>query len=297
MPVMRSSRPKISASGWFSHPRMYFSPARPSRAASRCPRRDVGHVDQIEAGVERGEHPPEQVVHDHLARRGGLHFPGADGIRRVDDHDGQPTGGVFVGHALGEELRAFVGADHVVAGDRRRLGAGPAVLGNAERTDARGIDHALDARSRAGLEHVARALHVVAVDLGRIPGPEPIVGGDVEDEPAALDRRAQGVGLEDVAADELGRAAFERPEAARRASQHSDAAALGHQLPRQIGSHEAGGARDQHIHGYATPWASLLPIGQRGVGEADDDRSLPWMMDFTQKRSFPAPAARSANPC
>src|SRR4030095_5746990 len=50
-------------------------------------------------------------------------------------------------------------------------------------------------------------------------------------------------------------------EAARRASQHPDAAAVGHQPTRHVGPHESGGARDQHIHGPATPPASLLPMG------------------------------------
>src|SRR4029077_11297676 len=146
-----------------------------------------------------------------------------------------------------------------------------------------------DSGPRAGLEHVAGALHVVAIDLGPIPGPEAIVGGDVEDEPAALDRRAQGVGLEDVSADEVGRAAFERPEAARRTGQHSDAAAVGHQPPRPVGSHEAGVARAQHIHGYATPPASLLPIGQGEDGALANGTGKGWarrLWDWQPARSY-----------
>jgi hypothetical protein len=96
------------------------------------------------------------------------------------------------------------------------------------------------------------------VDLARIVGPEPVIAGHVEDPRAALDRRSHGVGLEDVAAHHLDRATLERLEAAGRASEDTDAITVGDEQARHVGSHEAGGAGDQHIHGGATPEPSLL---------------------------------------
>src|SRR6266849_7632881 len=149
--------------------------------SQEMPARDIGHVNQIEAGIDRGDHAPEEIVEDHLAGRGWLDVPWAEGSARIDYDNRQAAGGVFLGHALGEELRALVGPDHVVEAHGRGLGAGPALSGQSERADARGVDDALDTGPRAGLEHGARAVHVVAVDLTWMAGPEPIVTGHVED--------------------------------------------------------------------------------------------------------------------
>ena len=211
--------------------------------------RHVGDVDQVETCVESGDHASQKIVEDHLAGRRGPDFPRADGIARIDDDHGQAASGVLLGDTLGEKLRALVGADHVVELDGCGLGAEATVAGQAERADARGVDHALDARPRARLEHGARAIHVVAVDLGRVLRPEPVVRCDVEDLRAALDRAGHGNGVEHVAAHHLDRAAFERPEAACRTREDSHAMALGDEQSRHVGPHETGGAGDQHIHG------------------------------------------------
>ena len=149
--------------------------------------------------------------------------------------------------------------DHVVERDGRGLGAGRAVPGQAQRADARGVDHAIDARPRAGLEHGACAVHVVTIDLGRIAGPEPVVRRYVEDPRAALERTGDGIRLEDVSAEHLDGAALERPEAARGAGEDPDTVAVGDEQTRHVGSHEAGGAGDQHVHGGATPAVQLTP--------------------------------------
>jgi hypothetical protein len=208
---------------------------------------------------ERGEHAPQKVVEDHLAGGGGPDLPGADGIARVDDHDGQAASCVLLGDTLGEELRALVETDHVAEADGCGLGAEAPVSGQADGADARGVDHALDARLGARLEHGARALHVVAVDLAGILGPEPIVRRDVEHLRTALDRAGHRTGLEDVAAHHLDRTAFERPEATRWTGENPHAIALGDEQSRDVGPHEAGGARDQHIHAEATPHLSVRP--------------------------------------
>src|SRR5580704_17194583 len=157
--------------------------------------RDIGDVDQVEARVERSEHASQQIVEDHLAGGGGLDLPPADGIARIDNYNGKASSRVLLGDTLGEKLRTLVGADHVAEANGRGLGAEATISGQAEGADARGVDHALDARLSAPLEHGARAIHVIAVDLGGVLRPESIVRRDVEDLRAALDRAGHGGGL------------------------------------------------------------------------------------------------------
>jgi hypothetical protein len=95
----------------------------------------------------------------------GLTSHGSTGGGGINDDDGQATGRVFLGHALGEELGALVGPDHVVEAHGRGLGAGPTLPGQSECADARCADDTLDTGT-----------------------------------PAARDRRGHGIGLEGVAA-------------------------------------------------------------------------------------------------
>ena len=228
----------------------------------------VGHVDHIEAGVESGEHAPAQIVQDQLA--GGRRFdvPRSERSARVDDDDRQPAGGILLGHALSEELGAPVGADHVVEVHGGGLGARLAVLGQTERADARSVDHALDAGPCAGLEHRARAVDVVAINFIWVGGPEPVVARHVKDLSATVNRLRHGVGLENVAAPHLDRAALEGSETAGRAGEDPDAVPVGDEQARYIGSHEAGGARDQHIHGvlHSTNFSGVLRAADRSRG-------------------------------
>jgi len=113
---------------------------------------------------------------------------------------------------------------------------------------ARGIDHAAHIGALARVEHGTRAVHVVAVDLPGILRPQAIVGRHVEDHGAAPDDGGEGVGIEDVAAENLHAAAAERLQAACGAREDPDAVAVGDEQPRHVGSHEAGGPGDQHIH-------------------------------------------------
>jgi len=74
----------------------------------------------------------------------GLTSHGSTGGGGINDDDGQATGRVFLGHALGEELGALVGPDHVVEAHGRGLGAGPTLPGQSECADARCADDTLD---------------------------------------------------------------------------------------------------------------------------------------------------------
>jgi hypothetical protein len=70
----------------------------------------------------------------------------------------------------------------------------------------------------------------------------------VEDLPAALDRAGHRIGLADVAAHHLDRAALERPQATGRTGEDLHAVTIDKEEPGDIGSHEAGSAGDQHVH-------------------------------------------------
>src|SRR3989442_899800 len=117
-------------------------------------------------------------------------------------------------------------------------------------------------RPRAGFEHCARTVHVVAINLARIGGPEPVVARYVKDPRTTRDRPGHGVGLEGIAAPQLDRAALERPQAAGRAGQDPDAVTVGHEQARHIRSYEAGGAGDQHIHDGAAPGSAYSRRGR-----------------------------------
>ena len=134
----------------------------PEPRGEQMPAGHVGHVNQVETGIEGGEHPSVEIVQHHPPGGGGLHLPRADGVARVDDDHGQPARGELLGHALGQKLGALVVADHVVEAHRGGLGARAPVPGESEGAHARGIDHAADIGALAGLEHGARAVHVVA---------------------------------------------------------------------------------------------------------------------------------------
>src|SRR5262249_22570045 len=146
------------------------------------------------------------------------------------------------------------------------LGSQASIAGKTDGAEARRIDYATDAGARASLEHGAGAVHVVAVDLASILRPQPIVRRDVEDEAAAGEGGVEGLRVEDVAAEDLDAAAGERLEAARRPREDPHAVAVGDEQPRHVGSHEAGGPGDQHVHG-ATSSASLL-LFSRGSSDA-----------------------------
>ncbi len=96
----------------------------------------------------------------------------------------------------------------------------------------------------------------------------------MEDPRAARDRRGHGIALEDVAAHHLDPATLERPEAAGRASEDPDTIAVSDKHARHFGSHEAGGAGDQHIHVWCHSRAQLTPAagGCYHSGESPAER-------------------------
>src|SRR5262249_21894190 len=64
-------------------------------------------------------------------------------------------------------------------------------------------DHTVDRGAARGFEQIARAVDIGAIEIRGIGRPQTIIGCDVEDEPAAIDCTAQGVGVAQVAGDRL----------------------------------------------------------------------------------------------
>src|SRR5215470_3805994 len=162
------------------------------------PARHVGHVDEVEAGVERGEGAPQEIVEDEPARGRWLHLPGADGIARVDDDHGQAARREFLGHTLGEELGALVVADHVLEGHRRGLGSRASIARKTDGAETRRIDYATDAGARAGLAHGSGAVPVVALALATIFPPQGTARRDAEAAPPAREGAGEGLRVKDV---------------------------------------------------------------------------------------------------
>src|SRR5262249_18072795 len=156
----------------------------------------------------------------------------------------------------------------------------PPVPRMADGADARGIDHATDAGALAGLEYRARTVHIVAVDLARVLRPQPIVRRNMEDETAAGQSGSEGLWIEDVSAKDLHRAAGQRLQAARGPREDADAVAVGDEQPRHVGSHEAGGPGDQHVHVMRTRGKAYSSSRRRGASaRAPFLRLLSWRAD------------------
>ena len=102
--------------------------------------------------------------------------------------------------------------------------------------------------SRGGLEDVAGAVDIGAVELAGIGRPEPVVGGDVVDAARAGDGGADGVDVEEVALRDVDGAALERAAIAARAREDAHAVAVGEQLADEVRADEAGTAGHEDVH-------------------------------------------------
>ena len=130
---------------------------------------------------------------------------------------------------------------HVFQGDGLVLVA-LAACGNADAADRAGIDDALDSGLAGGLQQIARAVDVRAVQFVGIGRPEPVVGGDVKDQSAAGDGARERGGIAQVAGDRLRhpvRAACWRDGPARAPC------ARGRQEPRDMPADESRSAGDE----------------------------------------------------
>ncbi len=133
------------------------------------------------------------------------------------------------------------------------------------------------ARRRAverGLHHVARADDVRLDDLVRVERPQPVVGRDVEDVPAAVDGTADRVAIAHVGLDEFDIGIVGEVDEVRRArtaaDHRADREAVGPRAPHDRGADEAGGAGHED--------------GRRG-GQAERIRSKGSSRRFDSRRS------------
>src|SRR5579864_3260725 len=89
--------------------------------AQRCemPRRDVVHMHEIEAGIDKARYAPACRLHNDAPSRGRPYVARPDGGRRVDDHHRQ-TGALrhVLDHSLGNDLALLIGADRAIFGER-----------------------------------------------------------------------------------------------------------------------------------------------------------------------------------
>ena len=210
---------------------------------------NIVDVHEVEPGVDVRGHPARGGVEDHAAGRRRLDVAGADRRRRIHDHDRVvELVGAAAHRLLGEELRALVGADHVVERHGRRLVGRRAVAIDPEHRDARRIDEPLDACRRGGLEHVHGPFDVRAVHRQRIRDPEPIVGRDVEHRVAAARRGAQRLAVGQVALGELDVETLEVAPIAAAAHERAHGAAVREQRAHDGRAQEAVRAGDEAQH-------------------------------------------------
>src|SRR5947209_1917350 len=100
----------------------------------------VAGINQIEAGIEKAWEFVAEEVENDFARGCGLPVVVANRRGWIDNDDGETGSRLFESDLLGEPLRAFVVAHHVLQRDRRIFVAG-AVLRHADTADSAGIDN------------------------------------------------------------------------------------------------------------------------------------------------------------
>ena len=133
--------------------------------------------------------------------------------------------------------------------------------------DAAGVDDALDAGAQRLLHDKPGSLDIVAADFLGVSRPETIVGGGVEEESDALERRCKREGVAQVALAH-GVARIEIRARARWTHQGPDVVPLGAQLTGDRRSEKAAGAGDEREGWRRRPQRVLVRCGRR-------DRPLP----------------------
>src|SRR5450432_1030877 len=83
-------------------------------------------------------------------------------------------------------------------------------IGDGNRRDSAGVNDPLHTVARSSLKKTARALYVALVNLGRVPGPQTIIRGNVKNLPNTLHGAIDGTCIAQVAIDSLDRRTSER---------------------------------------------------------------------------------------
>ena len=149
-------------------------------------------------------------------------------------------------------------ADHVVQRGRGLLAAGSSVGVGSQCRHTAGIDDALDAGVAGCLQQRARAVDIRAIQRG-VRDPEPVVGRDVKQAPAARDRLVERRWVREITDDGRDAESLEIVSVALGAHEDANINAGREQLPGDRRADEASRARDEDRHrAYPVLAASLL---------------------------------------
>ena len=113
---------------------------------------------------------------------------------------------------------------------------------NADTPHRAGVHHPLHTRRPRGFEHVARAFDIGTVQFGGIPRPEPVIGGDMVDHPAARHGAGERNRVAQIAVD---RFSAQFPQLAARPHEGADGLPAVLKQPGDVPSQEPGGAGNE----------------------------------------------------
>jgi hypothetical protein len=72
-------------------------------------------------------------------------------------------------------------------------------VGHADAADGAGVNDAFDAGALGGGEEMASAFDIGGVKIGRVLGPEAVIGGDMKDAAATGDGAGEGIRIAEIA--------------------------------------------------------------------------------------------------
>ena len=157
-------------------------------------------MDEIEAGVDKSGNSATGGFYYDSAGRCRSDIARSDGSRRIDDDSwktalvdepfDQPFGGDFA---------ALVSADTLRLGERHRLVGNEPLRVRRERSDAAGVDNALEAAPQGLLHHDSRTGDIGLGNFARITCPKPIIGGDMEQIPDVSHGLGDRIGIAKIA--------------------------------------------------------------------------------------------------
>ena len=150
--------------------------------------------------------------------------------------------------------------DHLLQAPGVGLIGWPAVRSQADGSDAAGVDDAADADAPRGVDNIARAIDIAPIQRLRIRGPEPIVGGHVEQRLAAVERALERADIGQIAERQLGRHCLQIAAIGMLAHQRAYLPARRQQRTCDRRADEAAGAGDQRPH-HPAPRASPARVG------------------------------------
>ncbi len=206
---------------------------------------DVVDVHDVEPGIDKARQMPARGFENQPPGRRRLEVARTHRGRRVDDDRRQTAPADQPEHdLLGLELRLLVWPDHF-GESAGRVFVGHTAGNQADRGDAAGMDDALDAGGQRRAHQFARALDIGAEHGGRVGNPQPVIGGDVEQVPAAGDGAGERGRILHRALGDFYRQAGEVAAVAARAGQHPHATAAVQQCPRHRRADEPGRPGDE----------------------------------------------------